>query len=648
MSVEVKAQNTLSMTSVKAIKDATDEANSLLDSMRQSAIDAGTTLDGIYQDAMDAQTSADKAQASADSASEYASRAYANLSTVQNITETLNWIAQHGTMTLTSDVALDPTHIYFVVDAQGDYVVNGTHYAVVTEPDIADIGTYYELSIDESLNNYVATHLAVDSEGLWIIPEANGNKVLIATGSGSTYTTAGTYIIDSTDDVNAKFLADRAQIGNDDEAHLLITPERQTFYHSNGTRQAVKISKGQVVVGNDGTKQHEIWQELSQYGLSSYYNQFVNTAKGLAYIGVYADEKSKSWNISQSISTNISTPFTSSTIYFYWAGASGEALKLGGVFIAGTASTLNVNGITITYDGSTTFTANISPTGTMYAFIEYITTAPSGVLDIGYNNSGTGREVGRIGIYLLTNGDFQTAIGKYNISDSNSTYAFIIGNGTASNARSNALTVDWSGNVDIPSGAKYKINGTALSASDVGAIASSDIVTSVSSSSTDTKVPSAKCVYERTTPTVIQAHGSGNVSTTSGAITQIPLVTTDAVYNNTRDAEIDTTLGGIKIKTAGIYRVYGSIYFTNASGVSRAGVYLYQSTNGGNYASAVEIHNSLMPSSASISNVIPIASKLISCAVNDVVYLAGRALGGSSTLSGNNRATYLCVEKVGE
>lgn len=475
MSVEVKAQNTLSMTSVKAIKDATDEANTLLDGMRQSAIDAGTTLDGIYQDAMDAQTSADKAQASADSASEYASRAYANLSTVQNITETLNWIAQHGTMTLTSDVALDPTHIYFVVDAQGDYVVNGTHYAVVTEPDIADIGTYYELSIDESLNNYVATHLAVDSEGLWIIPEANGDKVLIATGSGSTYTTAGTYIIDSTDDVNAKFLADRAQIGNDDEAHLLITPERQTFYHSNGTRQAVKISKGQVVVGNDGTKQYEIWQELSQYGLSSYYNQFVNTAKRLAYIGVYADEKSKSWDISQSLSTNISTPFTSSTIYFYWAGASGEAWKLGGVFIAGTASTLEVQGITITYNGSTTFTANISPTGTMYANIEYITQAPSGVLDIGRENSGTGREVGRIGRYLLTDSDYQTAIGQYNISDSNGTYAFIIGNGTANNARSNALTVDWSGNVDIPSGAKYKINGTALSASDVGAIALSDL-----------------------------------------------------------------------------------------------------------------------------------------------------------------------------
>ena len=43
--------------------------------------------------------------------------------------------------------------------------------------------------------------------------------------------------------------------------------------------------------------------------------------------------------------------------------------------------------------------------------------------------------------------DYQTALGRYNVRDSADTYAVIIGNGTASNARSNALTVDWSGNV---------------------------------------------------------------------------------------------------------------------------------------------------------------------------------------------------------
>lgn len=43
--------------------------------------------------------------------------------------------------------------------------------------------------------------------------------------------------------------------------------------------------------------------------------------------------------------------------------------------------------------------------------------------------------------------DYQTTLGKYNIEDELDTYAVIVGNGTADNACSNALTVDWNGNV---------------------------------------------------------------------------------------------------------------------------------------------------------------------------------------------------------
>ena len=43
------------------------------------------------------------------------------------------------------------------------------------------------------------------------------------------------------------------------------------------------------------------------------------------------------------------------------------------------------------------------------------------------------------------NGEAQTTLGRYNVTDTTS--AVIIGNGTTNNTRSNALTVDWSGNV---------------------------------------------------------------------------------------------------------------------------------------------------------------------------------------------------------
>lgn len=47
----------------------------------------------------------------------------------------------------------------------------------------------------------------------------------------------------------------------------------------------------------------------------------------------------------------------------------------------------------------------------------------------------------------IASSDHQTTLGRYNVEDANDTYAVIIGNGTDNNNRSNALTVDWSGNV---------------------------------------------------------------------------------------------------------------------------------------------------------------------------------------------------------
>lgn len=49
------------------------------------------------------------------------------------------------------------------------------------------------------------------------------------------------------------------------------------------------------------------------------------------------------------------------------------------------------------------------------------------------------------GIATNAASEAQTAIGKYNVEDANDTYALIVGNGTADNARSNALAVKWDG-----------------------------------------------------------------------------------------------------------------------------------------------------------------------------------------------------------
>lgn len=67
--------------------------------------------------------------------------------------------------------------------------------------------------------------------------------------------------------------------------------------------------------------------------------------------------------------------------------------------------------------------------------------------------------------HTLANSTSQTAIGKYNVSDANNTYALIIGNGTAANARSDALRVKWDGSVIDGSG--NKISPTILTSTTI-------------------------------------------------------------------------------------------------------------------------------------------------------------------------------------
>ena len=50
------------------------------------------------------------------------------------------------------------------------------------------------------------------------------------------------------------------------------------------------------------------------------------------------------------------------------------------------------------------------------------------------------------GIHTLASSSYQHVQGKYNIEDTTDAYAHIVGNGTNDNSRSNAHTLDWSGN----------------------------------------------------------------------------------------------------------------------------------------------------------------------------------------------------------
>ena len=463
---EVKAQNSISMTSVKAIKDASDEATTLLDGMRQSAIDAGTTLNGIYQVATDAEASATSAQASADSASEYASRALGNLASVQSVTETLNWITAHGTMTLTSDTALDPSHVYFVVDANGDYVVGGTHYSVVSEPVLANIGSYYELSINESLNNYVATHLAVDTEGLWIIPDSGGNKVLIATGSGSTYTTAGTYIV-SGSTVLASFTADGIQVGQTGESHLemdyhsmqLVDKEGNTYFYVSDLRDSSGTASIVDTFIGDGTT--TVFY-LSLMSVDTDYSVTVDGVEVSARKGQIAfDCSTAPASGAQVVATYLTAEEHAKayTLGTRRAGTLGACSYAIGRSVSATESDSIAFGYGTTASDwcSVAFGDETIASG-VCSWAEGNQTIASGTYSHAQND------------HTIASRADQTVIGCYNIEDTQGSagyvrgkYIFIIGNGTSDTARSNALAVTWGGDVEMAldttatSGTDYEI-----------------------------------------------------------------------------------------------------------------------------------------------------------------------------------------------
>ena len=373
------------------------------------AVTAQKTADGAVEDAEraknaadDAERSAESAQVSANNANEYASRALSGLSTVQSVAETLTWITQHGTMTLTTDTEIDPTHVYFVQDAEGDYVVGNVHYSVVAEPKAADLATYYVLSIDESLNNYVATHLALTSEGLWVVPDSSGYKVLISTGVSDAYKDAGIYIIGSGGEVVARFLTSRTTLTSDGGLPVLDISSNGTTEEITITRTITKLVTHQVAL-----------RPLPKTGKSVVVR------------------------------------------YYYYVGD--DIHEGSAVFIGGTSRTDNISGkISISYTRYSdsgydrVYLRNLSARSCGLTGVEYKVDAELPVFTLGTRDEseGVGGFSATIGEGLIASKRGQTVVGTYNEDDTGDDYVFIAGNGTSDTNRSNAFAVGRDGNVE--------------------------------------------------------------------------------------------------------------------------------------------------------------------------------------------------------
>ncbi len=207
-----------------AAQTSAEEAASDAQTAAAAANAAVERADNAYESARAAEAYAGAADDSAREATAHAVGALNSLSTVYDVVGMLNWISEHGTFVPTEDTEVMSGKFYFA--EQEDYVhtrdteVNhektyysrsgeGTEespyeYTVVENPTLSALSSYYELTthyvnadvqsgdpnamglyeftgeLDETVQNYLASHLALTDEGLWITKDGTGCHLLLS------------------------------------------------------------------------------------------------------------------------------------------------------------------------------------------------------------------------------------------------------------------------------------------------------------------------------------------------------------------------------------------------------------------------------------------------------------------------------------
>ena len=282
------------MANYNTINDATQAALGYLleieadwEAINNYREEAGSTLIDIERDSALAKSYASEANA-------YARGTLLSLSDVERVIGTVNWITEHGqyvaavetspvdgriyytrsgsgtagdpyiynvvadmpmVYVLTEDVAIDQGKTYYTRSGSGTsedpYV-----YTEVDEPDVADIATYYEhvydspaslgyywLNIEESLQNYIASHLSQTDYGLDLMIDDSDFRIHIGTidGTGD----LGMYIIDDHGVIVGEFSSDGGVVvGKSHSYHTTISEDGIQLGYDDMTPYEIKVMNG--------------------------------------------------------------------------------------------------------------------------------------------------------------------------------------------------------------------------------------------------------------------------------------------------------------------------------------------------------------------------------------------------------------------
>ena len=239
---------------------------------QQSAESAQQSANQALQDAQTAQASAESAQQSADSAqySALSANASANsalnqLSEVEKVVDVLTWITEHGEYAETSDTEVAQGKYYFepiapsaeeayaelldendteITDADSETILAFNQYDfIVVNPtgneNPSEMGWYELVSVDDAISNYVSSHLALDSSGLWLQTDGVESKVLLSADEGLV-------LYGSQGQALAKY-GEGAIIGDENSFHVMITSQRLSFYRDS-TNEVAYISGDKLYI----------------------------------------------------------------------------------------------------------------------------------------------------------------------------------------------------------------------------------------------------------------------------------------------------------------------------------------------------------------------------------------------------------------
>lgn len=208
-----------------AAENALIDATNALYSAEVASRAAESASEDAAQAAADAASIAGAAALALERASEansYAHGAFQSLSEVERVVGTVNWIADHGQYIKTEDTAVDATKAYYI--RMGSGTDEDPYEYVVISPDGTENpaeSEWYVLSVDESVTNYINTHLALMDDGLHVFSLDNGYYIVLASD--------GMYLYDPQSILVAKYGSDM-QMGSLWDTHIAAQGNRMSFF----------------------------------------------------------------------------------------------------------------------------------------------------------------------------------------------------------------------------------------------------------------------------------------------------------------------------------------------------------------------------------------------------------------------------------